>query len=120
MKHSHSLLIRGASIYDGTGSPSHRSDIAIDGERISRLGSLEGVTAPIEIDGAGLAVAPGFIDVHTHDDFAALRYPDLSFKTRGGVTTCIVGNCGFGAAPYPEAVRMLAARDGAAAGAAST
>ena len=49
---------------------------------------------------------PGFIDVHTHDDFAALMYPDMAFKLAGGVTTCVVGNCGFGAAPHAAAAVM--------------
>lgn len=107
MKHPCSVLVRGARIYDGTGAPPYVADLAIDGDRISRLGSLDALTASIEIDGEALSLAPGFIDVHTHDDFAALRYPDLAFKTRGGVTTCIVGNCGFGPAPFEQAVSMI-------------
>jgi N-acyl-D-amino-acid deacylase len=51
-------------------------------------------------------VAPGFIDVHTHDDFAAILHPDLTFKVAGGVTTCIIGNCGMGVAPFEAAARM--------------
>src|SRR5262249_21706524 len=58
------------------------------------------------IDGRGVAVAPGFIDVHTHDDFAAILHRDLGFKIAGGVTTCIVGNCGMGVAPFTAATRM--------------
>lgn len=102
-----SLLIRGASVFDGTGAPAQTMDIALDGDRIVQLGSLDAFTATLEIDAGHLAVAPGFIDVHTHDDFAALRHPDLAFKTRGGVTTCIVGNCGFGPAPFEAATSML-------------
>ena len=102
-----SLLIRGAQVFDGTGAPPHIGDVAVDGERIARTGVLDGQAGVIEIDAGGLALAPGFIDVHTHDDFAALRHPDLAFKTRGGVTTCVVGNCGFGPAPYEHAVTMI-------------
>ena len=58
------------------------------------------------IDASGLALAPGFIDVHTHDDFALLLRPDMDFKILGGVTTVVVGNCGLGAAPYPMASIM--------------
>ena len=107
MTASDSLLVRGATVYDGTGSAPRRTDVAVEGERIAELGSLDSRSAATEIDGTGLALAPGFIDVHTHDDFAALRYPDMAFKTRGGVTTCIVGNCGFGPAPFVQAVKML-------------
>ncbi|MCB1739270.1 MAG: D-aminoacylase [Gammaproteobacteria bacterium] len=97
------MIIRGASVYDGTGAAAEQADIAIDGEHIARVGDVSGLTARHELEAEGLAVAPGFIDVHTHDDFAALLYPDMGFKLRGGVTTCIVGNCGFGAAPFAEA-----------------
>ncbi|MGB3934403.1 MAG: D-aminoacylase, partial [Burkholderiales bacterium] len=58
------------------------------------------------LDARGLALAPGFIDVHTHDDFAALVHADMAFKLVGGVTTCVVGNCGFGAAPHAAAAVM--------------
>lgn len=100
------LLIRGAAVYDGTGAAPRQADVAVDGDRIALVGDAGGATAEREVDGAGLALAPGFIDVHTHDDFAALCHPDMGFKTRGGVTTCVVGNCGFGAAPFAEAYRM--------------
>ncbi|MFT5172546.1 MAG: N-acyl-D-amino-acid deacylase [Gammaproteobacteria bacterium] len=101
------LLIRGATVYDGTGAAAVVEDVAVAGERIVRIGSLDWCTAAREIDASKLALAPGFIDVHTHDDFAALAHPDMGFKSRGGVTTCIVGNCGFGAAPFDAAQQML-------------
>lgn len=102
------LIIRNAQVYDGLGSPPETADVAIEGGRIADIGSLDGATAKEALDIQGLALCPGFIDVHTHDDFAALAHPDMGFKSRGGVTTCIVGNCGFGAAPYEPAVSMLA------------
>ena len=101
------LLLRGATVYDGTGAAAVVADVAVDGERIVRIGSVDACTAAREIDASKLALAPGFIDVHTHDDFAALAHPDMGFKSRGGVTTCIVGNCGFGAAPFDAAQQML-------------
>jgi len=101
------VLIRNATVYDGSGAQAVVADVAVDGARIARVGSLDVATAAREIDAGGLALAPGFIDVHTHDDFAALASPDMGFKSRGGVTTCIVGNCGFGAAPYDAAQQML-------------
>lgn len=98
------LVIRGARVYDGTGAPPIEADVALRGDRIERVGNVPGSGA--EIDATGLALAPGFIDVHTHDDFAALVHPDMGFKVCGGVTTCVVGNCGFGAAPHREASLM--------------
>ena len=107
MANAYDLLFRDARVYDGEGAPPVTADVAVSGDRIARIGGFEGGTAKLEIDASGLALSPGFIDVHTHDDFAALSHPDMGFKSRGGVTTCIVGNCGFGAAPFQEAVEML-------------
>lgn len=95
-------IIRNAVIYDGTGAQGVAGDLAIEGDRIAAVGSVSG-SAAREIDAGGLALSPGFIDVHTHDDFAAVLYPDMAFKTLGGVTTSVVGNCGMGAAPFPAA-----------------
>jgi N-acyl-D-amino-acid deacylase len=103
------VLIRGAEVYDGNGSPAELADVAIEAERIAEIGSLDSMSGRLEIDASGFALAPGFIDVHTHDDFAALAYRDMGFKSRGGVTTSIVGNCGFGAAPFTAAKEMLGA-----------
>lgn len=102
------VLFRGSSVVDGSGAATYVADVAVEGDRIAAIGSLDAATATLEVDAEELSLAPGFIDVHTHDDFAALAVPDMQFKTRGGVTTCIVGNCGFGAAPYDIAVRMFA------------
>ena len=107
MNKTYDVLIRNAHVHDGEGRPPFRADVALESDRIAKIGSLDGGTAKLEIDATGLALSPGFIDVHTHDDFAALTRPDMGFKSRGGVTTCIVGNCGFGAAPFTEAVDML-------------
>jgi hypothetical protein len=102
------LLIRGATVYDGSGADGVRADVGIRDDRIAHLGTRE-IAASAEIDASGLAVAPGFIDVHTHDDFAVLLHPDMEFKTRQGVTTNVVGNCGFGAAPHGVAALMAQA-----------
>lgn len=103
------VLIRGATVYDGSGEAAYVADVGVERDKISAISSLDDGHADVEIDAAGLALAPGFIDVHTHDDFAAIAQRDMSFKTRGGVTTCIVGNCGFGAAPFDSAIKTLAA-----------
>ena len=98
----HDIVYRDATVYDGTGSPGSVADVAVDGDRIAEIGSVRG-GAEREVDATGLALAPGFIDVHTHDDFAAMLHPDMAFKSIGGVTTCVVGNCGMGAAPRDTA-----------------
>ncbi len=94
-------VLRNAVVYDGTGAEPRQEDVAISGDRIHRVGTVG--RAEVEIDASGLAVAPGFIDVHTHDDFAAVVHPDMTFKLRDGVTTCLAGNCGMGCAPFAEA-----------------
>jgi N-acyl-D-amino-acid deacylase len=101
------LVIRNASIYDGSGAPSREGDLAIKGDRIGGFGVVEGASSR-EIDARGGAVAPGFIDVHSHDDFAVFITPDMEFKTMQGVTTDVVGNCGLGASPYRTATSMFA------------
>jgi len=101
----HDLVIREATLYDGSGAPPAVADLAVDGDRIAAVGAAPG-PARSTLDGRGLALAPGFIDVHTHDDFAAVVHPDMAFKLEGGVTSCVVGNCGFGAAPHAAAAAM--------------
>src|SRR5215472_2343103 len=102
------VTIRDVSIYDGTGGEPFIGDVALAGAEIAGVGAVPGASRSV-VDGRGLAVSPGFIDVHTHDDFAAVIHPDMSFKSRGGVTTCVVGNCGMGAAPWQPASRMARA-----------
>ena len=97
------LVIRGGTVYDGTGNAPFRADIGVSGDRITALGDLSAAIAADEIDASGLAVAPGFIDVHSHDDFHVLSDPDVMHNTCQGITTVVVGNCGFGAAPYDTA-----------------
>jgi N-acyl-D-amino-acid deacylase len=104
---THDIIFRDATLYDGTGAPGVVGDLAVAVGRIAEVGRVSGGGAEV-IDAAGLALTPGFIDVHTHDDFAAVVHRDMAFKTAGGVTTCIVGNCGMGAAPYASA--MILAR----------
>lgn len=93
------LIIRNARLIDGTGAPLARGDIAVADDRIAGLGDLGEATGSIEIDAAGKAVAPGFIDVHTHDDRALLVDPMMAPKVSQGVTTVVTGNCGVSLAP---------------------
>jgi N-acyl-D-amino-acid deacylase len=91
---SFDLIIRRASVIDGTGTPAYSGDLAIRGDRIAAVGQLPaGSTAATEIDAAGRVVAPGFIDVHTHsEDITDL--PVAENFLRMGVTTIVTGNCG--------------------------
>lgn len=101
---SHDLVIRGATVFDGTGAPEQRGDVAVDDDRIAAVGEVAG-RGSVEIDATGCAVAPGFIDVHSHDDVAMLVSPGMDFKAMQGVTTDVVGNCGLGAAPFDIVAR---------------
>ena len=72
----HDLLFRNALLLDGTGGPPMTGDLAVSGGRIAAMGDLSGDTAEETVDATGLALAPGFIDVHTHDDRAVLAGPE--------------------------------------------
>ena len=103
------LLIRGGTLYDGSGAPGARGDVALAGGRIAAIGPMiEGAAARV-IDAAGLAVTPGFIDIKTHSDFTLPINPKAESKVRQGVTTEIIGHCGYSAAPcLPGKVQLLA------------
>jgi N-acyl-D-aspartate/D-glutamate deacylase len=93
------LIIRNARVLDGTGSEPVRADVAVCDGRIRILGSEHDVDGTETFNAEGLVLAPGFIDVHTHDDIAVLRKPEMLPKISQGVTTVIVGNCGISASP---------------------
>ncbi|HSC88633.1 MAG TPA: D-aminoacylase [Polyangiaceae bacterium] len=90
--------IRDATVYDGSGSAPFVADVALCGQRIEAIGVGLGLAAN-ELSARRKALSPGFVDVHSHDDFAALLQPELGFKLLQGVTSEVVGNCGIGAAP---------------------
>ncbi|MCG9576913.1 D-aminoacylase [Vibrio tubiashii] len=92
-------IIKSVEVFDGTGAPAYTADVAIRHNRVEQIGELSEATANKVIDGQGLALAPGFIDVHTHDDTNVIRYPECLPKISQGVTTVIVGNCGISASP---------------------
>jgi N-acyl-D-amino-acid deacylase len=104
----HDILIRGGTLYDGSGTPGVASDLAIKDGRIAAIGARLGEGARKVIDAAGLAVAPGFIDIKTHSDFTLPINPRAESKVRQGVTTEIIGHCGFSVAPcLPGKVELL-------------
>src|SRR5215472_982974 len=98
------LVIRNARIYDGTGGPSYPADIVIDGDRITAIGeAIQPGMATEEIDATGLAVMPGIVDLHTHSDGSLISDPGCVSAIAQGVTTQLVGLCGFSAAPVSNA-----------------
>jgi N-acyl-D-amino-acid deacylase len=103
------LLIRRALIIDGSGRPGVIGDVAVVGGRIAALGPAVPGDAKKIIDADGLAVTPGFIDIKTHSDFVLPINPKAESKVRQGVTTEIIGHCGFSVAPVlPEKAQLLA------------
>ena len=102
------LLIRGGYVVDGSGAAGREADVALRGGRISAIEPRSTRSARRVIDARGLVVAPGFIDIHTHSDFTLPLNPRAESKIRQGVTTEVVGNCGFSVAPaLPGRADML-------------
>jgi N-acyl-D-amino-acid deacylase len=95
------LVIRNATIIDGTKAPRYTGDIGVRDGRIAEIGRLDRARADLEIDASDLVAAPGFIDVHTHDDRLLLSDRDVTPKVSQGVTTVITGNCGISLAHSP-------------------
>ena len=92
------LLINGATVIDGSGATGVLLDVGVEGDRIVEIApSIRAESAEV-IDAERLVLAPGFIDVHSHDDFHVLIEPEVRHNILQGITTVIVGNCGFGAA----------------------
>ncbi len=92
-------LIRNVQILDGSGGDASFGSVAIEGPLIQRIGDVSESSAEMTIDGDGKALAPGFIDSHSHDDLYVVRAPEMLPKLSQGVTTVIVGNCGISASP---------------------
>jgi N-acyl-D-amino-acid deacylase len=102
------IVIRGGQLIDGSGAPARKADVAIAGGRIREIAGRCAGKAGREIDATGQVVAPGFIDIHTHSDFTLPLNPRAESKIRQGVTTEVLGNCGFSAAPaLPGRVEIL-------------
>jgi N-acyl-D-amino-acid deacylase len=93
------VVLRGGRVIDGRGQPAFAADVAVRDDTIIAVGDLTSASAIRVVDVSGLVVAPGFIDVHTHDDLICITQPDMTPKISQGVTTLIVGNCGISAPP---------------------
>jgi N-acyl-D-amino-acid deacylase len=96
------LIVRSGTIVDGTGAPPVTADIGISGGVIKKIGDLSSVTAADEIDGTGLVVTPGIIDVHSHADLTLAIDGRAESALTQGVTTVLVGNCGHGCTPLRD------------------
>ncbi len=109
-------LIQDALIFDGESPRGFTADLAVNGETIAQVGDLPADSARVVLDGRGLVLAPGFIDVHTHSDFNPLIYPGLPNKLLQGVTTEVTGNCGMSASPvigtHVEKIHAIWKREG--------
>lgn len=111
------LIIRNAHIMDGSGEPAMSANIAIYEGKIAAIGLLATANSLSTLDAQGLVLAPGFIDVHTHDDLQVIRAPDMLPKISQGITTVIVGNCGISASPVclkgdlPDPMNLLGTAD---------
>jgi N-acyl-D-amino-acid deacylase len=104
------LVIRGATVVDGMGREPYRGDVGVKDSRIAGIGEI-GADAPEVIDAGGLALMPGIIDIHTHYDAQVTWDPTLSPSPSLGVTTAVIGNCGFGIVPSPPGLRDLIMRN---------
>jgi N-acyl-D-amino-acid deacylase len=118
---SFDVILRNGLVFDGSGTAPRGADVGIARDRITVIDDLTGASAPLEIDANGLAVAPGFIDAHTHSDLSSFLAPcdrDVQAATvLQGVTTEIAGNCGFSTFPtLPEHLPDLKRHIGALLG----
>src|SRR5579863_5285134 len=106
----HDLVIRGATIVDGLGHDPLRADVAVKDGRIAEIGAIRADAAEV-IDAGGLTLMPGIIDLHTHYDAQVTWDPTLSPSPSLGVTSVVMGNCGFGIVPSPPELRDLIMRN---------
>ena len=106
---AHDIVIRDGELVDGTGAAPVQGDLAIDGDAIAAIGQVDG-SGKREIDAKGMAVTPGFVDLHTHLDAQIGWDPAMTPVSWHGVTTALLGNCGVTFAPCkPKDVELLAA-----------
>jgi N-acyl-D-aspartate/D-glutamate deacylase len=103
---SQRLLIRGGTVLDGSGAPGIRADVAIEGSRIVAVGRRATDTPARIVDADGLVVAPGFIDMHSHADFTLPSFPGALNSLAQGVTSEVIGNCGYSPAPVSSDSRL--------------
>ena len=98
-------IIRGGMIIDGTRAPRRRADIGIKQGRVAKIGRLDPGDAATVLDAGDCIVAPGFVDLHTHYDAQIFWDPYCTLSGWHGVTSVVIGNCGFGFAPVAPEMR---------------
>ncbi len=101
-------VLKGGMVVDGTRSPRYRADVAIKDGVVAEIGHIEASRATKMLDASGMVVAPGFVDLHTHYDAQVFWDPYCSISSWHGITTVVIGNCGFGFAPVKPAQRERA------------
>jgi len=99
------IVIKNGLVVDGSGSAGFRADVAIEGGHIAEVGLLAAAETATVIDATGLVVAPGFIDMHSHADFSLPVYPTADSLVHQGITTAVVGQCGYSPVPLLEESR---------------
>lgn len=99
------ILLQNGTVYDGSGRPPFNGSVAIEGDRIVSVGPEVTFADAKKVDLGGWSVAPGFVDLHTHSDVSLLSDPDCVSAIAQGITSQLVGHCGFSAAPTNEATR---------------
>jgi N-acyl-D-aspartate/D-glutamate deacylase len=109
MAESYDLAIRGGTVVDGTGAPGRAADVGVRDGKVAALGRLDG-SARETLDATGRVVAPGFVDIHTHYDAQVFWDRMLTISPWHGVTSVVMGNCGFGIAPTRPEHRDLIIR----------
>lgn len=104
------IVFKQARVIDGSGQPEYLADVGIEGDRIAEIGKITSPALEV-IDASGRVLSPGFVDVHTHYDAQITWDPGASPSPSLGVTTVVMGNCGFTIAPAPPKLRSLIARN---------
>jgi len=105
------VVLAGGELIDGTGAPPRRADVGIAGDRVAAVGDLREAGRERTVDCAGQVVAPGFIDVHSHSDVSCVLHPQGASSLLQGITTEVVGNCGYSLGPFgPESRAALVDR----------
>jgi len=102
------LVIKDGLIFDGSGAPRRRGDVAVSQGKIAAMGRVDASAAASVIDASGMHVAPGFVDLHTHYDAQIFWDPYCTLSGWHGITSVAIGNCGFGFAPVAEDMREYA------------
>ncbi|MBU6395116.1 MAG: amidohydrolase family protein [Sphingomonadales bacterium] len=108
-----STLITGAAVYDGTGAPARKASVRIDGDHILAVGALKPRKGETVIAAKGLALAPGFIDAHSHHDVGGYKDRSMPILLAQGVTTIVTGQDGFSMGPFADIAAKYAARPAA-------